>query len=55
MKSVIYYNSQIYNTKVEVVFAGAQSVELAFNRIIQSRSYELESGGKLRVRAGEEF
>ncbi|KAH1129631.1 hypothetical protein J1N35_001009 [Gossypium stocksii] len=35
VKSVIYYNSQICNIKVRVVFVGAKSVELTFNCTIQ--------------------
>lgn len=35
VKVVIYYDDQICNTDVKVVFAGAQSTNLAFNRSIQ--------------------
>lgn len=37
VKFFIYYNGQICNMEVEVVFVEAQSVELAFNRTIQLR------------------
>ncbi|KAK5836511.1 hypothetical protein PVK06_012303 [Gossypium arboreum] len=35
VKSVIYYDGQIYNTEFDVVFVGVKSVKLTFNSTIQ--------------------
>ncbi|KAK5846437.1 hypothetical protein PVK06_002725 [Gossypium arboreum] len=43
VKSVIYYDGQIFNTDVRFVFVRAQFVELTFNRTNQLRELELEA------------